>query len=247
MSNERCTRPNEVIGLQGAHDIGGMHGFGRIEVDPDEPVFHEEWERHAFAVLMSALCQGVATADENRYAIERMGNIRYLTTSYYEHWLAAMETVLVEKNVITAEELAQRREAALKGEVPPLPPSTGEDELAKTLREIIATGGRTDREIDRLPRFAVGDAVATTTRVVPTHVRLPAYARGRRGTIEACHGAHVLPDTNSCGRGESPEPLYTVRFDARELWGTDYSHGDCMHVDLWESYLSPADTTEEVR
>jgi hypothetical protein len=68
----------------------------------------------------------------------------------------------------------------------------------------------------------------------PGHTRLPRYARGKTGTVVATHGAHVFPDTNAHGLGESPQPLCTVRFEARELWGVD---GDPVHLDLWESYL----------
>ena len=51
------------------------------------------------------------------------------------------------------------------------------------------------------------------------HTRLPRYVRGRRGTIERDHGAHVFPDSNAHFQGENPQYLYTVRFAARELWG----------------------------
>ena len=51
------------------------------------------------------------------------------------------------------------------------------------------------------------------------HTRLPRYARGKRGVIHRCHGIHVFPDTHAHGQGEQPQPLYSVRFDARELWG----------------------------
>ena len=71
------------------------------------------------------------------------------------------------------------------------------------------------------------------------HTRLPRYARGKRGVIHRCHGVHVFPDTNAHGRGEDPQPLYSVRFDARELWGESAEGNHAVHIDLWESYLLP--------
>jgi nitrile hydratase len=50
----------------------------------------------------------------------------------------------------------------------------------------------------------------------------------------------VLPDTNAHGRGEHPEHVYVVRFDARELFGETAEPGTTLHVDLFESYLEPA-------
>ena len=72
------------------------------------------------------------------------------------------------------------------------------------------------------------------------HTRLPRYARGRLGIIDRYHGAHVFPDSNAHGKGEAPQPLYTVRFTARELWGDAANAADTVSLDLWEDYLEPA-------
>jgi hypothetical protein len=69
-----------------------------------------------------------------------------------------------------------------------------------------------------------------------THTRLPRYCRGKRGTITHLHGAHVFPDANVRGQGEAPQWLYTVRFEASELWGADTT-ATAVHVDCWEPYL----------
>ena len=76
-----------------------------------------------------------------------------------------------------------------------------------------------------------------TARVPDGHTRLPGYASGKAGTVVACHGGHVLPDSNAHGRGEAPEHLYAVRFEAAELWGDGAEAGDTVVVDCWESYL----------
>ena len=49
----------------------------------------------------------------------------------------------------------------------------------------------------------------------------------------------MFPDTHAHGRGEQPQPLYSVRFDARELWGESAEPNQVVHIDLWESYLLP--------
>jgi nitrile hydratase len=71
------------------------------------------------------------------------------------------------------------------------------------------------------------------------HTRLPRYARGKRGLVHLVHGVHVFPDAHAQGLGESPQPLYSVRFEARELWGDAGEPNQSVHLDLWESYLEP--------
>ena len=94
--------------MNGIHDLGGMHGLGPLEVEENEPVFHHEWEKRVFSLLIGLTSQGHFNIDEFRHAIERMGASAYLGTTYYEHWLHGYETLLVEKGTITAEEYAER-------------------------------------------------------------------------------------------------------------------------------------------
>jgi nitrile hydratase subunit beta len=91
--------------MDGIHDLDGMHGMGPINPEPNEPVFHEEWERRMFGVMMATFAGGHFNVDQFRHAIERMDPIEYLRTSYYEHWLHAVETLLVERGVIKPEDL----------------------------------------------------------------------------------------------------------------------------------------------
>ena len=74
----------------------------------------------------------------------------------------------------------------------------------------------------------------------PGHTRLPRYARGKVGAVEAVHGAHVFPDSNAHGAGEAPQWLYTVVFDAAELWGATRDPTAAVSIDAWESYLERA-------
>lgn len=94
--------------MNGVHDLGGMHGLGPIEIEANEPVFHHEWERRVFGMFLPVFATGAFNIDEFRHAIERMGPV-YLQTSYYEHWLAAFETLLAEKGVISNAEFTARR------------------------------------------------------------------------------------------------------------------------------------------
>lgn len=224
--------------MNGIHDLGGMHGFGPVEREDHEPVFHAPWERTVLAMMRVGQAN-VFNLDEFRHAIERMDPAEYLASSYYERWLAAIERLYVEKGVITAEELAARTryfrehpEASATDLVTPRPvarPSQPGDPRTLFRREGMAP-----------PRFKPGDRVVTRTIHPRGHTRLPRYARGKRGVVERCHGVFVFPDTNAHGLGEQPQPVYSVRFDAAELWGESAEGRGAVNLDLWESYLLPA-------
>jgi len=106
---------------------------------------------------------------------------------------------------------------------------------------MLARGTPTARPPRSAARFRVGDQVRTRTEVPQHHTRLPGYTRGKRGLIERLHGAHVFPDAQAQGLGEQPQWLYTVVFDAKELWGENApAERSVVSVDAWESYLEPA-------
>ena len=236
------TRPISSVGaVNSAHDVGGMQGFGPIEREEHEPAFHADWEKGVFTACQMLLLQGlIGSVDGFRYAIERMGNARYLSTSYYEHWLAGAETLALEHGVITKEELRDRIEAVR--EDPRrfvLPPAGGPDKLAELATEAVKIGFSGMRQVGFEPRFAVGDDVLTRRRSPSGHTRLPRYARGRRGWIAKHHGAFDLADTLAESLCECPEHLYAVRFDAAELWGESADGRGTVSIDLWESYLTP--------
>jgi hypothetical protein len=88
------------------HDVGGMQGFGPVEQEADEPPFHADWEAHVFALNRALIARGVYNLDEFRDAIERMPPQQYLASSYYEKWFHAVTTLLVEKGVLSAQEVA---------------------------------------------------------------------------------------------------------------------------------------------
>src|SRR5919201_2400649 len=94
--------------MNGAHDLGGMHGFGPVEIERDEPVFHHDWERRAFALTLATGYFGRWNIDQSRHAREQMHPAAYLATTYYEHWLFGLERLLHETGLVTRDELVAR-------------------------------------------------------------------------------------------------------------------------------------------
>lgn len=90
------------------------------------------------------------------------------------------------------------------------------------------------------PRFKAGDAVGARNLNPLGHTRLPRYVRGRRGVVHIDHGVFAFNDTNAHGLGHKPQHVYSVRFEARELWGPQASARDAVYIDLFDDYLDPA-------
>jgi len=223
--------------MDGIHDLGGMDGLGPVAHTPDEPVFHADWEGVVFATALVTMAQGLYPMDRFRYAIERMDPAWYLDSGYYEHWLAAVEKLVVEAGVVDADTLATRAEAFAAGDAEV--PTREDPELTAFMREVVDTGGDPERDPVN-PAFAEGDAVRVWNVHPRGHTRCPGYVRGARGTVTAHRGTHVLPDANAHGEGEQPQPLYAVSFDGEALWGADAEPGTSVTVDLWERYLDAA-------
>jgi nitrile hydratase beta subunit len=219
--------------MNGVHDMGGMHGFGPVAPDPNEPLFHAPWEARALALTLAAGALGRWTLDGSRHARERIPGPDYLAMSYYERWIAALEGQLSETGLATAEEI--RTGAADPGEGP-----LAEAIPAARMVARLARGGPTARAFEASPAFAPGDRVRARNLNPAGHIRLPRYLKGRIGRITRSHGAHVLPNASAHGLGERPEPLYQVRFEAAELWGPQAQAPGAVFADLWESYLEPA-------
>jgi nitrile hydratase len=223
--------------MNGPHDMGGMHGFGPIVREENEPVFHEEWERVVFAMSRATRAREMINIDESRHGIERMPPAEYLASSYYERWLSSLERNLIDKGVITRDELEER--TALLREHPETPRPQREDPSLVALLQTPASGQLLYQRDGPDARFAAGDRVVTRN-VHPTgHTRLPRYARGKRGAIHAVRGCYVFPDTHAHGQGEQPQPMYTVTFEGAELWGPSSEPRERVYIDLWESYLEP--------
>jgi nitrile hydratase len=216
--------------MDGAHDMGGVKGFGPVVPEPNEPVFHEEWERRALALTIAMARPGGWNIDMTRFARENRPPADYVSKTYYELWLAGLETLMVERGLVTREEIESGKVLApAKPSVKPIAPS----EVTPAIRR----GGPTERTPSAPALFNVGDKVRIKDIHPVTHTRLPQYVRGHLGTIEMNHGCHVFPDVNSLGQGEDPHWLYTVRFDGCELWGKAGDPTLSVSVDAWEPYL----------
>jgi nitrile hydratase subunit beta len=214
--------------MNGPQDMGGFDRFGPINAEENEPVFHSEWERRAFALNLLMGMTGSWNLDQARYWRERVEPLRYWSSSYYQYRHYGLEAQLVDLGLATPEEIESGKLA-----VPPKP--VKRVAAAAMIPGILAKGGPATRASNQPQGFWIGDKVRARNITPEGHTRLVRYARGRLGEIVLVHGTHVLPDSSAHGKGDDPHWLYTVRFTARELWGRDSN--DAVNIDLWEPYL----------
>src|SRR5262249_17469333 len=105
------------------------------------------------------------------------------------------------------------------------------DGIAKALR----AGRPVTRTIRQKPRFAIGDKIVTRNLNPQGHTRLPRYARGKHGVVAAHHGAHVFPDANAHGVGETQQPPYRGRTGRRNLGGNNAEQNKSVLINRWEN------------
>jgi nitrile hydratase beta subunit len=218
--------------MNGIHDMGGMAGFGPVEPEPNEPVFHAGWEGRVLAMNRALGYARLWNIDMSRALIEKLPPHRYLTMPYYEKWFVRLEQLLIERGLIGADEIAAGH-ALRPGRS--LPRKLTAADVPKAL-----TRGSFGRPATAPARFKAGDRVRTKNMHPATHTRLPRYARGRVGAIECVRGFHVFPDTAATGQGENPQWLYTVLFEGRELWGENADPTLKVSIEAWEPYLEAA-------
>ncbi len=224
--------------MNGVHDMGGLHGFGAVHPDPAEALFHAPWERRALALTLAMGATGQWNIDQSRSARESLPPATYLASSYYRIWILGLERLMLDRGLVSADELAAGR--ALH---PPRP-------LPRVLRAdavagVLARGAPTQRQPMAPARFSVGDRVRARNLHPPGHTRLPRYVRGRVGEVVLVHGAHVFADRHAATApgqpfDEQPNWLYTVSFAASALWGEDAEASTQVSVDAWEPYLEAA-------
>lgn len=219
--------------MNGVHDMGGMHGFGPVEEEANEPRFHAPWEArmHVLAHL------GFYNGEEFRSGIERMDPVAYLAASYYERWIATAETNLIEKGVLTREEIEARH--ALYAADPARPVPRNDDPAIAEQARSRRRGTEPPDTDPPPPRFAEG-AVVRARNINPVgHTRMPRYVRGKQGTIVVVRKRMIYPDTHFDGNPGEWQWVYTVRFAAPELWGDAADATASVAIDLWEAYLDP--------
>lgn len=214
------------------HDMGGMHGFGPVRPEANEPPFHAPWEGRVLAMQRAMGFTGLWTIDGGRASLETLPPVEYLRSSYYRRWFLGLEKRLIAHGLADAAEIAAGHSARPGRR---LNRTLGLADVPRTL-----TRGNFARPESAPARFKPGDAVRAKNINPATHTRLPRYARGKSGTIEAVRGCHVFPDTAALGTGDHPQWLYTVVFSGRELWGDDADPALNVSVEAFEPYLEPA-------
>ena len=219
--------------MNGVHDMGGMHGFGAVEPEANEPPFHNRWEGRVLGMVRATGVFGLWNIDQSRFSLESLAPLAYLGSSYYRKWELGLESRLLAHGLVGEDELAAghslRPAKALSKE-----------KLAAAAVDRVMTRGSFARPTNQKPRFAPGDRVRARNINPESHTRLPRYARGHTGVVEAVRGCHVFPDAVVRGEGENPQWLYTVVFAGRELWGEEADPGLKVSVEAFEPYLDPA-------
>jgi len=152
---------------------------------------------------------------------------------YYERWIAALVELMIKNNLVTRTEIESGRPEA--GAAVRTPTFT-----ADKVPGLISKGVPARRDVPAAASFRVGDRVRARNINPVGHTRLPRYARGKVGTVDRDHGVFVFPDANAHFLGEKPQHVYSVRFEARELWGEQASRRDTVYIDMWDDYLAPA-------
>jgi nitrile hydratase subunit beta len=204
--------------MDGMHDLGGRQGFGAVRYTLNAPAFHAAWEVRVNSLYSFAVRLGIFNMDEYRHAIERMEPRHYLAATYYERSLTSLATLLVEKGVVTREELERRAQGSFPLAGPSAP-------------------GRTN--VPTRARFQPGDRVRVRTDYVPGHVRMPGYIRGKTGAVVSESPAYPFPDARAHAVEALDEHTYDVRFRSEDLWPNS-ADAALVHVGVFQSYLERA-------
>lgn len=208
--------------VDGVHDMGGFHGFGRVETT-NESTFKSEAEKRVYAMNMLSLMQRVYNIDKTRFYMENVPPADYLWGNYWERWLGMVERLYAEAGV---------SQAGGATEIPG---------LAKIAPEAVWTLFKTQRmprppELPE-PLYTVGDIVRMKCDSVPTHTRLPRFVRGRSGRIERYLGIFRFADAFASDRVEHHH-VYSVRFTGEEMWGVGGEANTSVQIEIYEPYVA---------
>ena len=218
--------------MNGIHDLGGMHGFGAVPVEENEPFFHSAWERRMFGIASVISYPLDFNDDHFRREIERIPPAKYLSSSYYELWFYGVLGILEERGIATLEDIDQYKsthqgQAFVDGVV------KGED-----VEDMILTGTSAQADKPEIPKqISVGDFVKIHNNHPRHHHRAPRYIRGHTGKVVMDHGPFNFPDSNSEYQGLKPQHVYAVEFLGSELWGGDADPETSVTLDVFESYM----------
>lgn len=215
--------------MDGIHDLGGRHGFGKIDVNEPEVVFHEPYEGRVRAMVNAMTRASDWNLDWFRHCRELIAPEDYLSRPYFDQWAQTYCAMMINSGWANVEECATGKAINPVSDLPP--PITAEQARGFILKEV-----RFDAEVSEQPIFKVSDKVRTVSNVTNGHTRLPLYARNRIGYVVAHHGAHIFPDDMAVNKKRHVH-LYTIEFNASELWPEVTESIDTVSLDLWEEYL----------
>jgi nitrile hydratase len=208
-----------------------MHGFGAVRPERDEPTFHEVWEGRVLGMSRSMGYSGAWNTHMMRAARESLEPVEYLSASYYETMLLTVTKQLLAKGLVGKDELEAGRS---------LRPGVALARRASPADVPDVVRRRKKPQAAPAPaRFKVGDRVRAKNLNPRTHTRLPRYARGRIGVIEAIAGVNPIADAMALGV-EDPQWHYAVAFTGKELWGEGADPRLSVVIGAAESYLEPA-------
>ena len=214
-----------VDDVDGAHDLGGMQGFGPVRTPDGELEYHEPWELRAQVV-------GLLSGTARRPSIEGLDPAEYLSSSYYVRWLRAAEDEAVRSGRLDRVDLERWRQT-FADEPHASPPVASDADLVDFIRHRL--GPHVHGEVGTAA-FGIGDRVRVRRMRPEGHHRCPRYVRGVVGEVERVCGADPVP-----GVSGEVEPVYTVRFSSEALFGPRIDEPPyVLLIDLWERYLERA-------
>ena len=219
--------------MDGIHDMGGMHGFGKVEPEPNEPVFHAEWEGRCLALNRAMGYTGIWTIDQTRAGIEELPPDVYLASSYYRKWALRLENLVVAMRPCRMP--TRSKPATRCGRARPSSASSPPSMCRTRCRAAHSPGQRRHRRASS-PAIACAPKTFTRRRTRACRVtRAIASAWSRR-----CAAVTSFPTPRALGKGDDPQWLYTVLFEGRELWGDSAEPSLKVSIEAFEPYLEPA-------
>ena len=207
--------------MSSLHNMGGMQGFGPAWTTDEGTAFYTEDERRVFRLMMGLMAGGWCDTDGFRDAVEGLPARTYARECFPTNYFLGMEKQLAERGLIRPGDL----EAWMKGEKP-----TGRSAQPP---QIVPS----ESEPPEPSRFRVGDRVKIGSVDRRGHNRLPNYLRGQIGTITAERGLVDFPDALAAREGRRPQPVYTVEFLAREVWGDSAAGDDRLSAEIFQAYI----------
>jgi len=222
--------------MHGAHDLGGKHGFGPIDQSQTEDFVHN-WEERVFGLTLTCGMLGHWNLDQSRYARESTDPVHYLSSTYYEHWLHGLELLLLDNKLISKDELTGSKKATTNKNSSAVSPDTA--------KQIVESGAPTLLYSSKTAKFKLNDTVVVRKDNTNTHTRAPSYVAGVAGKIIKLHGTHIYADVHAKTGKKEPVHLYSVRFEAKAIWGDSAEPNSAVYIDLFEPYLLSLDDYQQ--